>query len=134
MPRDYLMVMAQVSIPIERDLGKGNVAAARARQLVAQSQMSLGKQTYQAEILGLRKAIELRLEQVAQAQIEWEKAKELVASETYKFQTGGGNLFLVNLREEAQASAEASFHESRLAFMNTLLSYQALTNSAEQKI
>lgn len=131
MPRDYLMVMAQVSVPIERDLGNGNVAAARARKMVAQSEMSLGLQSYKFEVMAMRQALHLRLEQVTQSEIEFKKAKELVAAETYKFKSGGGNLFLVNLREEAEVSAEASFHESRLAFMNTLLSYQALISTVE---
>ncbi|WP_408097631.1 TolC family protein [Peredibacter sp. HCB2-198] len=131
MPRDYLMVMAQINVPIERNLGNGNIAAARARKMVAQSEMKLGQQSYKFEVMALRQSLHLRLEQVAQSEIEFSKAKELVASETYKFKSGGGNLYLVNLREEAQANAEASFHESRLAFMDTLLSYQALVSTAE---
>jgi outer membrane protein TolC len=131
MPDDYLMVMAQVSIPIERNLGKGNIAAASARKMVAQKQMSYGQQTYRFEIMATRKSLGLKLEQVTQTEVEFSKSKELVASETYKFKTGGGNLFLVNLREESQARAEASFHESRLAFMNTLLGYQALVSTGE---
>ncbi len=131
MPRDYLMVLAQVSIPIERNLGNGNIAAARARQMVAQKQMSYGRQSYKNEVLALRQALRLQLEQVTQSEIEFSKAKELTISENYKFQKGGGNLFLVNLREEAQARAEASFHESRLAFMNTMLTYQSLVSTAE---
>lgn len=129
MPRDYLMVMAQVSVPIERNLGNGNIEAARARRMVAQSERDYGRQSYRFEVLGLRKALELRLEQVRQAEIEFQKAKELVVTETYKFKTGGGNLFLVNLREEAEARAEASFHEARLSFMDTLLTYQALVTT-----
>lgn len=131
MPRDYLMVMAQVNIPIERNLGNGNIGAARARRMIAEKQMSLGQQTYKLEVMALRQALYLQLEQVNQANIEFSKAKELVASEAYKFKTGGGNLFLVNLREEAQARAEASFHEARLAFMDTLLGYQALVSTVE---
>lgn len=131
MPRDYLMVLAQVSVPIERNLGKGNIAAARARKMVALSEMTLGLQSYKFEVMALRQSLHLRLEQVTQAEIEFSKAKELVASETYKFKSGGGNLYLVNLREEAAAQAEASFHESRLEFMNTLLSYQALVSTGE---
>ncbi|HXH73667.1 MAG TPA: TolC family protein [Bacteriovoracaceae bacterium] len=131
MPRDYLMVMAQVSIPIERNLGNGNLAAARARKMVAQREMSYGQQTYKYEVSALRQSLFLRLEQVTQSEIEFAKTKELVRAEVSKFKSGGGNLFLVNLREEAQASAEASFHESRLAFMDTLLSYQALVSTEE---
>ena len=131
MPRDYLMVMAQINVPIERNLGNGNIAAARARKMVAQSEMSLGQQSYKFEVMALRQSLSLRLEQVTQSEIEFSKAKELVASETYKFKSGGGNLYLVNLREEAQANAEASFHESRLAFMETLLAYQALVSTVE---
>jgi outer membrane protein TolC len=131
MPRDYLMVMAQVSIPIERNLGNGNIAAARARQMVAQKEMSYGRQTYKFEVMALRQSLHLQLEQVTQSEIEYTKAKELVISENYKLKTGGGNLFLVNIREQAQANAEASFHEARLAFMNTLLSYQALVSTTD---
>jgi hypothetical protein len=97
--------------------------------MVAQRQMSLGQQSYKFEVLALRQSLQLQLEQVIQSEIEYTKAKELVISESYKFKTGGGNLFLVNLREQAQASAEASFHEARLTFMNTLLSYQALVST-----
>ena len=130
-PRDYLMVMAQVSVPIERNLGKGNIGAAQARQMIAQKELSYGQQTYKYDVLTLRQALVLRLEQVKQAGIELSKSKELVATETYKFKTGGGNLFLVNLREGAQANAEATFHESRLAFMETFLNYQALVSTGE---
>lgn len=131
MPRDYLMVMAQVSIPIERNLGQGNIAAARARQMIAQKKMIYGRQSFSVDVLSLRQALPLQLEQVKQSEIEFTKAKELVVSETYKFKSGGGNLFLVNLREQAQANAEASYHEARLDFMNTLLSYQALISTKE---
>ena len=131
MPYDYLMVLATVNIPIERNLGNGNMQAARARKMITEKQLAYGKQTYTFEVMALRKALYLQLEQVVQSEIEYTKAKELVVSETYKFKTGGGNLFLVNIREQAQTSAEASFHESRLAFMNTLLHYQALTSTVE---
>lgn len=131
LPRDYLMVMAQVSVPIERNLGNGNIGAARARKMIAERQMSYGLQSYRNDVLALRQALHLRLEQVTQAEIEFTKSKELVASETYKFKSGGGNLYLVNLREEAQANAEASFHEARLAFMDAYLTYQAMINTAD---
>jgi outer membrane protein len=131
MPRDYLMVMGQVRIPIERNLGNGNIAAARARQMVAQREMSFGRQSFMVEVLSLAQSLRLRLDQVIQSEIEFSKAKELVESETYKFKSGGGNLFLVNLREEAQTRAEASFHEARLAFMDALLTYQALISTGE---
>ena len=125
------MVMAQVVVPIERNLGNGNIAAAKARRMVAQKQMSYGQQSYKFEVMSLRQALQLQLEQVTQSEIEFTKAKELVTSEAYKFKTGGGNLFLVNIREEAMARAGASFHESRLSFMNTLLTYQALVSTTD---
>ncbi len=128
MPRDYLMMMAQVSIPLERNLGKGNIEAARARQMVTKREMNYGKEKYKVEVMSLRESLRLRLEQALQAEIEFSKAKELVETETYKFKSGGGSLFLINLREEAQASAEASFHDARLSFMDTFLSYEALVS------
>lgn len=131
MPRDYLMVLARVRIPIERNLGNGNIAAARARQMVARREMSFGQQSYKFEVNALRQSLYLQLERVAQSEIELSKTKELVKAENLKFKTGGGNLFLVNLREQAQAHAEESFNEARLAFMNTLLSYQAIVSSGE---
>lgn len=131
MPRDYLMVLAQISIPIERNLGNGNIASARARKMASEKELSYGREYFKAEVLTLRQALNLQLEQVIQSEIEFNKSKELVTSETYKFKTGGGNLFLVNLREETKARAEASFHESRLQFMNTLLTYQAMVSAGE---
>jgi outer membrane protein TolC len=131
LPTNYLMVMAQVSVPIERNLGKGSLGAAKARRMIAQRELTLGVQTYKFEVLALRQALNFRLEQASQAEIELSKAQALVETETYKFKTGGGNLFLVNLREQAQTSAEASFHEARLAFMDTVLRYQALINTVE---
>lgn len=128
MPLDYLMVMAQVSVPIERNLGNGNIAAARARKMVAEKEMTYGRQSYKFEVTALRQSLVLQLEQVTQSEIEFSKTKELVVAENFKFKTGGGSLFLVNLREEAQASAEASFHEARLSFMDMLLTYQALVS------
>jgi outer membrane protein TolC len=128
MPRDYLMMMAQVSIPLERNLGKGNIEAARARQMVTKREMNYGKEKYKVEVMSLRESLRLRLEQALQAEIEFSKSKELVETETYKFKSGGGSLFLINLREEAQASAEASFHDARLSFMDTFLSYEALVS------
>jgi outer membrane protein TolC len=131
MPLDYMMVMAHVSVPIERNLGNGNIAAARARRMVAEKYLNLGHQSYKVDVMSLRQALGLQLEKVRQSEIEFIKSKELVASENYKFHKGGGNLFLVNLREQAMANAEASFHESRLAFMDTLLRYQALVTTGE---
>jgi hypothetical protein len=81
--------------------------------------------------MALRQSLSLQLEQVTQSEIEFSKTKELVVAENIKFKSGGGNLFLVNLREQAQANAEVSFHEARLAFMNTLLGYQALVTTGE---
>ena len=118
--------------PIERNLGNGNIGAARARRMVAEKEMSFGRQSYKFEVMATRRTLNLKLEQVTQSEIEFTKAKELVTSETYKFKTGGGNLFLVNLREQALANAEASFHEARLVFMNTLLGYQALVSTTNQ--
>ena len=131
MPYDYMMVLAQVTIPIELNLGLGNIAAARARQMVAKRLLTYGEQSYKAEVSATRKTLHLVLERVNQSEIEFSKTKELVFAENLKFKIGGGNLFLVNLREEAQAKAEASFHESRLAFMDSLLSYQALADTGE---
>jgi hypothetical protein len=125
------MVMAQVSIPIERNLGNGQISAARSRKLIAEAEQTIGYQTFKADLLALRKAIAFEHEQVIQAEVEWKKSKELVESENYKFKSGGGNLFLVNLREQAKASAEASFHESRLMLMKTILYYKSMINSAE---
>lgn len=131
MPLDHMMVLGQITVPIERNLGNGNIAAARARKMVAERRKTIGQQSYEAEVMSIRRALPLRLEQVNQAEIEFKKAKELVAAEHMRFKTGGGNLFLVNLREEAQARAEAAFHESRLAFMDSYLTYQALVSTGE---
>lgn len=130
-PSQYFMVMAQLNIPIERNLGNGNIAAARARRMVVEKELSYGLQNYKFEVLALGQSLNFKLEQVVQSEIEFTKAKELVTSEAYKFKSGGGNLFLINIREQALASAEVEFHEARLAFMDRLLTYQALVSTGE---
>lgn len=122
----------RLEIPIERDLGKGNIAAAQNLENAARREWELGKQSYHAAIMANREALRLQLGQVEQAAIELARARELVEAENYKLRSGGGNLFLVNLREEASARAEASWHEARLGFMATLLGYKALGQLAEE--
>jgi outer membrane protein TolC len=131
MPRDYLMVLAQISIPIERRLGQGKIAAASARKRVAEEEKRIGEERFIAEVTSLQRSLPLRLERVRQSQIEVDKAQELVETETFKFKSGGGSLFLVNLREEAVANAAAIAVEARLAFLDTLLTYQALITENE---
>ncbi len=122
----------RLEIPIERNLGKGNIAAAKSRQSAAQRNWDLGRQTYQTEVLANKRALALQLGRVEQAAVELARARQLVEAESYKLKSGGGNLFLVNLREEAAANAEASWHESRFGFMSTLLSYQALVKVSDK--
>lgn len=122
----------KLEIPIERNLGLGNVAAARNRQRAAERDQQLGQQSYHAHMLASRQSLRLQMAQVEQAAIELARAKELVEAETYKFKTGGGNLFLVNLREQAQAQAEASWHEARLSFMSSYLSYKAMQQTVQE--
>jgi outer membrane protein TolC len=129
MPTDYLMVMAQVRIPLEQNLGRGQMAKAQSEKNRHEKLRELALQELTIEMVALQKSLSLQLEQVQQAEIEFKKAKELVEAENYKFKIGGGNLFLVNLREEAQTDAEASYHEAKLHFMSTLLHYQALTEA-----
>lgn len=122
----------RLEIPLERNLGKGNIAAAKSRQSAVQREWDLGRQSYRTEVLANKRALGLQLGQVEQAAIELARSRQLVDAENYKLKSGGGNLFLVNLREEAAANAEASWHESRFGFMATLLSYQAMIKVADK--
>lgn len=113
-------------IPIEREFIRGSIATARSRRDAQLARQRYGIEAYRTQEQGLREALTLQQKQLEQTKEEFRYARELVAVEALKFRSGGSNLFLVNLREEAAADAEASLHDATNALMTTRLSYEQL--------
>lgn len=113
-------------IPIEREFIRGSIATARSRRDAQLARHRYGVEAFRTQEQGLREALALQQKQLEQTKEEFRYARELVVVETLKFRSGGSNLFLVNLREEAAADAEATLHEATNALMTTRLSYEQL--------
>jgi len=122
----------KLEIPIERNLGTGQVNLLKSESRVIESQRQLEMESLKVKISSLLKSLELQLLQLDQAKIEFKKAKELVEAESFKFKSGGGNLFLVNVREENAATAEANFYELQFSLISTWTEFRALTNLTDQ--
>jgi hypothetical protein len=132
-PPHIWTVGLKLEIPIERNLGLGNISAAKNRQLATEKEFQIASETYKAEILSMQKSIFLQFEKVSQSEIEFSRAKELLESENIKFKSGGSNLFLVNVREENLANAEASLYETKLQFLSSYVSFMAQIKQAPEK-
>jgi outer membrane protein TolC len=119
----------KLEIPIERNLGRGKIAEASRLKMIAQKELQIALENYKNDFLINQYNLKLQKEKVEQAKIEFEKAQELLEAETIKFKTGGSNLFLVNLREEAVAHADVSWSEARLELMMTFLHFEAISKN-----
>lgn len=113
-------------IPLERDFIRGEIATARSRRDAQLARHRYGVESFRNQEQGLREALVLQQKQLEQTQDEFRFATALVEVETLKFKTGGSNLFLVNLREEAAADAEANLHDAHNTFIAARLTYQQL--------
>jgi len=116
-------------IPIERNLGNGNISIAKNSMRATQKNLQFQKEKFEAEINSAKNALYLQKEQVEQSRIELARSKEILEAENFKFKSGSGNLFLINLREESVANAEASLYETSLNFISTYITYQAMTKT-----
>jgi outer membrane protein TolC len=117
----------RIEIPIERNLGQGSISSARNMRNAAEKEFKYEKERLESEIFAIQKAITLQWQQIQQSQVERQRSQEILDAENFKFKSGRGNLFLVNLREEALANAEASLYETTFKLMTTLITYQTIT-------
>ncbi len=121
------LVDLEISIPLERRRGEGQVAAARARLRQLELDRTLIEQRLTNELLKLGVAIDAAREFVAITDMEAAAAVELEQAERKRFSAGASDFFLVNLREERSADARLRNVDAHLRYFRDLADLQAVT-------
>lgn len=98
-----------LTIPLQTRTADGRLGAARERKARAELQLALLKDRIQVEIKDAASAVEAARRRVLVAIEELKLARSLEEAERTRFYLGDGNMFLVNLRE--QATFEAALRE-----------------------
>ncbi len=121
------IVDLQVSIPLERRRGRGQVAESRARLRQLAQDRRLARERLSNEVARLDANINAARELVSITAAEVEQAERMVDAERKRFAAGASDFFLVNVREERSADARARNLESRLRFHHNLADLYAIT-------
>ena len=132
MPTNFAHVwtfLVRMEIPLEFNLLRGEVRASRARKNIANSQFNFLKDTVKNEIYKNYEGIRISRKKMDNASEEMKYARELLRAENLKFDKGGSNFFLINLREENLAQAQSNFISSQLDFIQAYAEYKASTAS-----
>ncbi|MDW8307312.1 MAG: TolC family protein [Leptospiraceae bacterium] len=98
-----------LTIPLQTRVADGRLGAARERKARAELQLALLKDRIAVEIKDAASAVEAARRRVLVAIEELRLARNLEEAERVRFNLGDGNMFLVNLRE--QATFEAALRE-----------------------
>lgn len=121
------IVKLKFSVPLQRELGRGKVNAAKARLSRIEHEQKLFQDKVKVELRNIGAdldALEANLDISAQ---EIKLAKEMERAERSLLQSGASNLFLVNSREEKSADAQIKNILSQLYLVKALATYHAAT-------
>jgi outer membrane protein TolC len=103
-----LQLNLKFEIPLEWELGEGRKQSAGANRRVLSSKLNYMKDNIANELKKYEEVLKLAKEKVDSTRNEVKFAKDLLEAEYIRFKNGNSNLFVVNLREENLAGAEAN--------------------------
>ncbi len=126
-----LTVYFNLEIPIEYNLIQGNLRAVQAERSLLNSRYNFLLENVDVEINKLNETMRLARDRMHNAQQEMEYAAQLLEAENYKFTRGGSNFFLINIREEARAEAEAKYIYAQYDLISAHAQYRAATAQAK---
>jgi outer membrane protein TolC len=120
------LVKLNVSIPLQRRIGQGRVqqAEAKLRQLelekiLTQDRLRIEMQNAFTNLHNSARFVELTAQ-------ELDLAQQMQTAEKHRFQEGGSDFFLLNLREEKAAEAHIRHIEAQKTYMISLTHLKAL--------
>lgn len=116
-----------VSIPLERRLGRGQVAESRAAINRLGFDRLMLENRLDTEIRKLVTTLDAARDFVEITRVEAQQAKQLEEAERIRFRAGDSDFFVVNLREERSADALLRNLESRRHYLTSLADIRALT-------
>lgn len=116
-----------LKVPIERNLGKGAVSAAKSEQRALKYQRQLEIETLEAKVRALRVKLNALITSMENIRKEINYASQLESAENQKFNSGGSDFFLVNIREQNTATARVRLAKAQLEYKQTLAEYKSIT-------
>lgn len=103
---DENIIGIKVDIPIERDLGKGDIARAKSENKILFAQQELIRREVLAQITNLNTRIQADLDSIKITKKEVQNAKKLQRAEWTKFRSGASDFFLINTRDMNYAKSK----------------------------
>lgn len=113
---DETVIGIKLDIPIERDLGNGDIARAKSENKILMAQKELIKREIIAQITNLNTRIESDIESFKITKKEVRNAKKLQSAEWIKFKSGASDFFLINTRDVNYAKAKLYLIERYVDF------------------
>lgn len=119
--------LLKFEIPIERNLGTGELRAARLKKegLILKKRLTVEKMQIDTQKLLYR--INAAVDKINNTDQEVQFASTLQKAEIQKFDSGASDFFVVNLREQNTADAKIKNIKAHLSYRLSLADYQAIT-------
>jgi outer membrane protein TolC len=114
-------------IPLEWELGEGRKQAAGANRRVLSSKLNYMKDNISNELKKYEEVLKLAKEKVDSTRNEVKFARDLLEAEYIRFKNGNSNLFVVNLREENLAGAQANETHAITELLQIFSEFKAAT-------
>ncbi|MGD9602022.1 MAG: TolC family protein [Gammaproteobacteria bacterium] len=121
------IVRFDITVPLERRTGRGQVAEAQANLSRLELERQLLNEQIAVEVRNIANDIAAAERFLELAGREVEQAEILEAAERERFDDGASDFFVVNLREEAAADARVRRIEARLGYLQALTDFYAAT-------
>ncbi len=124
--------LIKFSVPLQRNLGQGQTAAAKAQLRQLENEQKLTTDTIRAEMHNLSTDLKLNNENLALSNQEVGLAEKMQNAELQMLSNGTSNIFLVNSREEKTAEARVKNILSNMYVFKAFGSYNAATMKFDQ--
>ena len=118
-------VFLKLEIPLERNLGKGELEAARAKKRGVIFKRQLAKEKIETNLKKHLYRLNASVEKIDYTNKEVEYATRLQEVELTRFNRGASDFFVVNLREQNTADSKINNIKARLEYHLALADYRA---------
>ncbi len=119
-------VVVGMTIPLERNLLKGNELANKAKQRMIKHEMKLLSDSIGVKLNQLKTKLEASLEIIDYTKQEVDLGEQLEVGEKKKFRSGASDFFVVNLREQNTFDARLKRIEALFTYQETVAKYREL--------
>lgn len=126
------IVRLDITVPLERRSGRGQIAQARANLNRLEYERRLLDERIEIEVRSIANDIEAAERFVDLAAEEVAQARILEEAERHRFDDGASDFFVVNLREEATADARVRRIAARMELLQALADFYAATMQIER--